>query len=57
MISDTAPDGQQVNEEGAWIMDRVIQREEMAGSNNRTWQINMFETEYRQFGDGKPDKW
>ena len=52
MISDTtAPDGQQVNEEGAWIMDGVIQREEMAGADNRTWQINMSETEYIQFTD------
>ena len=52
MISDTtAPDGQPVNEEGAWILDGVIQREGMAGADNRTWQINMSETEYIQFTD------
>lgn len=32
-------------------MDGVIQREEMAGADNRTWQINMSETEYIQFTD------
>lgn len=64
MISDTAaPDGQQVDENGAWVMDGVIQREEMEGADNRAWQIRMTEAEYEQFTDmanrinGKNSTW
>lgn len=52
MISNTtAPDGQQVNEDGAWIIDGIVQREEMNEADNRVWNINMSEAEYVRFMD------